>query len=91
MASRRHVALIGVGFGDVHNGVEEVRLAVLTAEVLMNVSDLAMRGGSRRAHPAEYVIVVGEMRLAVLAAVDARRGRVEVDVVREPHGDGQAI
>jgi hypothetical protein len=44
-----------------------------------------------RADPAKYVIVVGEMRLAVLAAVDARRGRVEVDIIRESHGDGQAI
>jgi hypothetical protein len=35
--------------------------------------------------------VVGEMGLAVLAAVDARRGGVEVDVVGESHGDGQAI
>ena len=33
--------------------------------------------------------MVGEMRLAVLAAVDARR--VEVNVVCEPHGDGQAV
>jgi hypothetical protein len=35
---------------------------------------------------AEDVIVVGEMGLAVLAAVDTRR--VEVDVVREPHDGG---
>jgi hypothetical protein len=32
----------------------------------------------------EDIIVVGEMRFAVLAAIDARR--VEVDVVCEPHG-----
>lgn len=35
---------------------------------------------------AEDVIMVGEMGLAVLAAIDARR--VEVDVVSEPHGVG---
>jgi len=74
VTSRSHIALVGVRLGDVDDGIEEVRLAVLTAEV-----------------PAEYVVVVGEMRLAVLAAVDARRGRVEVDVVREAHSDGQAI
>lgn len=34
----------------------------------------------------ENVVVVGEMRLAVLAAINARR--VEVDVVRESHSDG---
>lgn len=33
--------------------------------------------------------MVGEVRLAVFAAVDARR--VEVDVVRQPHDDGQVV
>lgn len=91
VTSRSHIALVGVRLGDVDDGIEEVRLAVLTAEVLMTVSDMATCGSSICAHPAEYVVVVGEMRLAVLAAVDARRGRVEVDVVREAHIDGQAI
>lgn len=91
VTSRGHIALVGVRLGDVDDGIEEVRLAVLTAEVLMTVSDMATCGSSICAHPAEYVVMVGEMRLAVLAAVDARRGRVEVDVVREAHSDGQAI
>lgn len=43
----------------------------------------------RRTDSAEDVIVVGQMRLAVLASVDARR--VEIDIVREPHGDMQVI
>lgn len=71
VTSRGHVALVGVRLGDVDDGIEEVRLAVLTTEVLMMVSDMAMRRGSRCAHPAEYVIVIGKMRFAVLAAVDA--------------------
>lgn len=91
VTSRGHIALVGVRLGDVDDGIEEVRLAVLTAEVLMTVSDMATCGSSICAHPAEYVVMVGEMRLAVLAAVDARRGRVEVDVVREAHSDRQAI
>jgi hypothetical protein len=36
--------------------------------------------------PAEYVVVVGEVRLADLAAVDA--GRVEIYVVGQAHGGG---
>ena len=33
--------------------------------------------------------MVGEVRLAVLAAVDARG--VEVYIIREPHGDGEVV
>lgn len=36
-----------------------------------------------RTNPADNVIVVGQMCLAVLASVDL--GRVQVDVVREAH------
>jgi hypothetical protein len=42
--------------------------------------------GAGRAHSAEYVVVVGEVCLAVLAPVYARG--VQVDVVRKAHVDG---
>lgn len=35
VATGRHTALDGIGLGDVHDGVEEVSLAMLTAEVLV--------------------------------------------------------
>lgn len=62
-----HIALAGVGLGDVDYAVKEIRFAMLAAEV-----------------PAENIIVVREMCLAVLAAVDARG--VQVDVVGQTHG-----
>ena len=34
MSARRHVAVDGLGFGDVDDGVEEVGFAVLAAEIL---------------------------------------------------------
>ena len=43
-------------------------------------------GGGVWAYPADDLVVVGEVRLAVLAAVDALG--VQVDVVGEAHGCG---
>jgi hypothetical protein len=79
------VALVGLGFGDVDYVVEQVRFAVLTAEVLLML--VCRLGGCvevvSRTDPADNVIVVGQMCLAVLASVYL--GRVEVDVVGEAH------
>jgi len=38
MATGGHVALVGLGFGDVDDAIEKVRFAVLTAEVLEAVN-----------------------------------------------------
>jgi hypothetical protein len=40
VTSGRHVALVGVGFGDVDDAVEEVCLAVLAAKVLRSISSV---------------------------------------------------
>jgi len=86
VATGGHVALIRVRLGDVDDTVEQVGFAVLATEVLGHVSAVRMSGRrSRRTHPAEDVIMVGEVCFAILAAIDARR--VEIDVVRETHGD----
>ena len=74
MATSGHVALVRVRLGDVDDAIKQVGFAVLAAEVLGPVSAVRMSGKrSRRTHPAEDVIMVGEVCLAVLAAIDARR------------------
>lgn len=70
---------------DVDDGVEEVGFAVLTAEVLY-VSAGARAWYMRsqeKAYPTDDLVVVCEMGLAVLAAVDALG--VQVDVVGQAH------
>lgn len=85
MAASGHVALGGLGGLDVDDGVEEVGFAVLTAEVLY-VSAGARAWYMRsqeKAYPTDDLVVVCEMGLAVLAAVDALG--VQVDVVGQAH------
>lgn len=96
VSARRHVPLVRLPGGDVHDRVEEVGFAVLAAEVLhtgegggMDVSMTAGReGAGARTYPAYDVLVVREMGLAVLAAVDLAAR--EIDVVEKPH-DGRYV
>lgn len=86
MATRRHVTLVGLGFGDVDDAVKEVGFTVLAAEVLGTlggydggiIQTLRVRR-EVKAYSTQDVIAVGKMGLAVDAAVDARG--VQVDVV----------
>jgi hypothetical protein len=71
VAAGGHAALVGLGLGDVDDVVEQVCFAVLPTEVL----DISVTGSltwwrDAWTDPADNVIVVGQMRLAVLAPVD---------------------
>jgi hypothetical protein len=71
--------------------VEEEGFAVLAAEVLVCLLACGkvrgeLHGVRARAYAADNVVVVGEMRLAVLAAVDL--GSRQVGVVGETHRCG---
>jgi len=74
MTSRGHVPLGGLTLNHVDNGIEEVGFAVLTAEVLPKSQLvkwlLLLAFGHETSYPADDVVVVGEMRLTVLATVD---------------------
>jgi len=63
----RHVTFARLASRHVHDTVEQIRLAVLAAEV-----------------PADYVLMVGQMRLAVPAPVDL--ATIKIGVVCETHG-----
>lgn len=73
MSPSCHVALAWLALNDVDDGAEEVRFAVQAAEVLQSLG-LAQRVqilvDSKRSYRANDVVVVGEVCLAVLAAVD---------------------
>lgn len=71
VATGGHVALVWLRLGDVDNAIEQVRFAMLAAEVLGCVS-LCLGWMRLSTDSAEDVIVVREMGLAVLAAVDTR-------------------
>lgn len=85
VASGGHVAFVRFRFGDVYDLVKEVRLSVLSAEVLKESVWPRHTSAPAGTYPAEYVIVIGEMRLAVPAAVDAPS--IEVDIVCETHSE----
>lgn len=87
MSAGSHVALVGLTGLDVDDAVEEVRFAMLPTEVLFlaqrKVSNpivgIVKRGPGRwRAHPADDVLVVGEVGFAALAAVDLVAGEIRV-------------
>lgn len=87
-----HVAIARVGGLDVHDDVEEVGFAVLAAEVLRmdkllvccrSCAQCSVGECMAETYPADDLIVVGKVSLAVLAAVDALG--VEVHVVGEAH------
>jgi hypothetical protein len=85
VSASRHIALVRVGLGDVDDAVKEVCFAMLATEILGCISMQSEACSEcTGTYSTEDIIVVGEMRFAVLAAIDARR--VEVDVVCEPHG-----
>lgn len=84
MAAGCHVALVWLGFGNVDDLVEKICFAMLTAEILraLSVGLSALPLGVT--NPAEDVVMIGEMRLARLAAVYA--ASIEVYVVCKSHG-----
>jgi hypothetical protein len=86
VAAGGHVTLVGLRLGDVDDHVEEVCFAVLAAEVLGSSAHATMLSWGSLTDSAYYVIVVGEVSLAVLAPVYL--GRVQVDVVGEAHVGG---
>ena len=72
--TRGHVAVARVAGGDVDDRVEEVGFAVLAAEVLSGMSVRKGNGwGLGHTYPTYDGVVVCEMGLAVLAAVDLAR------------------
>jgi hypothetical protein len=89
MTAGRHVALACFSLLDIDDFVEEVGFAVLAAEILrarsahMYPSWTEVREGGSAAYPTYDLVMVGQVRLAVLAAVDLLC--VQVDVV------GQAL
>jgi hypothetical protein len=94
VATGRHTALDGIGLGNVHDGVEEVGLAMLATEVLASSRYCVSKFEEARtrcsvtrqenAHSADDIIVVGKVRLALLAAENLVGG--QIDVVRKTHG-----
>ncbi len=89
VSARSHVPLAGIARRDVDDIVEQVRLAMLASEVLIqHVSNGSLawqeEGVTKSLTYSAYdVFMVREVRLAVLAAVDLVA--IQVDVVREPH------
>lgn len=87
MASSSHVPLGGLTLNHVDNGIEEVGFAMLAAEVLLkslSVKFVSIAGFEHEvSYPADDVVVVGEMRLTVLTAVDFVG--VQVYVVLQAH------
>ena len=89
MTSRGHISLPSFALLDVDNGVEEVGFTVLTSEVLRHlVSVLAIHIREHQAYLIHTystydLIMIGEMCLAVLAAIDLLG--VEIYVVGEAH------
>lgn len=73
MSASGHISFRGWTVYDVDNGVEEVGFAVLAAEGLVNVNGLIrvkVRRNEERTYPTYYVLMVGQMCLACLAAKD---------------------
>lgn len=70
VAAGGHVPLVGLGLGDVDYVVEEICFAMLAAEVLDRLAMRRSRVSLVLTDPTDDVVVVGQVRLAVLAAVD---------------------
>lgn len=94
MPTGRHVPLAGVARLDVDHGVEEVRLAVLAAEVLREGmivktrrswedASVDRRKGEGWTYATDDIVMVGQVRLARLAAIYL--GARKVGVVLQAH------
>lgn len=72
MSARGHVPVTSFACNDIDHTVEEESLAMLASEVLyMAVSICNVRYVHRVTHPAYDLVMIRQMRLAGLAAVDA--------------------
>ena len=87
-----HAAFVRITEHDVNHVVEEERFAMLATEVLKAKHEVLVHdiGSvtvvlSSMTYPADDLVMVGQMGLAVLAAIDAFA--VEVYVVGEAHLD----
>lgn len=79
VSPRCHVAFSSISRSDVHHIVKQVRLAMLTSEVLQNqrisiiitlVALSSCRGEREKSYPADDVVMVREVCFAVLASID---------------------
>lgn len=88
MPTCRHIAFPGLARRYIHDTVEEVRFAMLATEILRTNQYVGSSPGAEQTYPTYDIVMVGEVCLAVLAAIDL--ARLQVDVVSQAHDSGRA-
>jgi hypothetical protein len=92
MLAGRHRSLVGFSSDIVHNVVEQVSFAMLSAKVLVCSASATTKTSSHvwpsQTYPTDDIVMVGKVNLAALAPIDLLA--TQVNIVSQAHGDEPA-